>query len=428
MGTAPHAKEARSENFKLREYYYAVVFSSLAVMLLFAFITNRFPEYFPWIRYPRLNFWLLIGTSVFQLVFFGLRETFKKKFFFDLDRYGFVVFFLLAIYATGGVESSFIFILLFPLLVSVVDLDERATKEIAIAVTVLLALLIFADPPYWHDPVFLVKHLFRVILYGLVAYYLYKIVKETLRQKYEKEEAVHKFVELSELERVKADFLTVAQHQLRTPLSGARWGLSNALSESALPKNIRNIVEASGKKVEDAIGIVNDMLRAAEGGVGGLTLAREPVDLAALIHSALDELSYLLAVKGTRVIFTEKRPVVVHGDSRLLAAACANILDNAIRYNPKGTVEVLLVEKSAEVELVVKDNGIGIPAEDLPYVFDRFYRGKNAMLLEPNESGVGLYVTKRIIERHGGSIAVNSSLGSGTTVSVVLPRESGSRA
>lgn len=409
------------ETFKLHGYYLAVVATSFLTLLALAFFINGFPDYFPWIRYRQFLVFSLLGLAGSQGVLFILQSIFKKKILFTFDRYAFIVFFFLALYATGGAESPFTFILIFPLLVSVVDLNARATKQVGVIITAALALLIFADPPYWHDADLIAKHAIRVLLYGLVAFYLHRIVKETLRQKFEKEETARRFVELAELDKLKTDFVAVASHQLRTPLSGIRWGLENILNEGLVKAEAVPMVEEIEQRAGAAIGIVNEMLNTAEQGLAALREETRPINLTDLLKNALSDLAYDIKHKKVKVETALAGPCLVRGDQKSLKAALTNILDNAVRYAPGGTVSLKLSPHGSQALAVIKDTGIGIAPEDLPYVSERFYRGKNASALEPNESGVGLYIAKKIIERHGGSVSIESAIGAGTTVTVKLP-------
>src|SRR3989344_3441101 len=253
-----------SETFKLHRYYLAIVASTLAALLFFAWLTRQYAEFFPWIVHPELHFWLIIAVAAGHLILFVLQRIYRRKIFFLIDRYSFIVFFFLVLYAEGGIESPLIFALIFPLLVSVVDLDVRTTKQVGIFITVALALFIFANPEYVHNSVYVIKHVMRVILFALIAFYLHKIVKETLRQKYEKEEAKRRFSELIELDRVKTDFITVVSHQLRTPLSALRWAMSNVMEEKTLSASVRPMIAESQKSVERAIHIVNELIITSE--------------------------------------------------------------------------------------------------------------------------------------------------------------------
>ncbi|MDO8564784.1 MAG: HAMP domain-containing sensor histidine kinase, partial [bacterium] len=410
-----------AEVFRLHRYYYAIVGSTLLTLAFFAFVTSRYAASFPWIVRPELHFWLIIAVAAGHILFFILQHLLKRKIFFILDRYSFIIFFFLVLYAEGGVESPLIFALIFPLLVSVVDLDVRTTQQVGIFITVALALFIFATPEYVGDPVYVIKHLLRVILFALIAFYLHKIVKETLRQKYEKEEAKRRFSELIELDRVKTDFITVVSHQLRTPLSALRWGMSNLIEDKTLSPDTRPIVAESQKSVERALHIVNELIETSETKARSFRLNKESLPIKELVSEILSELEFLRKEKGVEISTALVGDIRLNADRETLKAALTNVLDNAIRYSPKGKVTISGNEQNKQFILKVSDTGVGIAAEDLPYVSDRFYRGKNAILLEPNESGVGLYIVKQIVDKHGGTFALDSVAGKGTVVTLTLP-------
>ncbi len=407
-------------NWKLKGLYYLTQISGLIVLALFGVAVYLYPNYFIFLKDPRAIVLLISVIFPLHALLFALREMTRRKVFFVVSRYLWVFFFLSAVYITGGVHSSFLFLLIFPLLVSATDLDEHATRNIGITLTLFFAALIVLDPVSLQDTSAVVKHATRTMLFGVISYYVYAIVKETLRQKYEKEETKRKFSELLELDKVKSDFITVAQHQLRTPLSGIRWGLENVLADISVKPESRSILEGSQKKADDAIAIVNEMLKTAEMKTTNFKLEKKSIELGALIASAIDELKYLISRKQVTVSYARTAGILVQADQKFLSVALLNILDNAIRYAPNGKVTVTLKFEQGRAEIILADNGIGIYPDDLPYLFERFYRGKNAISVDPNESGVGLYIAKQIIEKHGGTISVDSQLGKGTTVRIVL--------
>ncbi|MFO0953441.1 MAG: HAMP domain-containing sensor histidine kinase [Isosphaeraceae bacterium] len=151
-------------------------------------------------------------------------------------------------------------------------------------------------------------------------------------------------------------------------------------------------------------------------------MKRGPVDLGAVVAECAGMLAPLAAARGVRVR-VDASPAELDGDSDRLAQVVTNLLTNALTYNrPRGEVRVSTTVAGDDALLTVADTGVGIPAEDLPFVFDRFYRVDRARSRESGGSGLGLAICKSVVAAHGGSIAVESEPGRGTTFTVRLPR------
>jgi signal transduction histidine kinase len=295
------------------------------------------------------------------------------------------------------------------------------TRRIAIILNIILALIIFTHPEHLSDPSIVFEHLMHIFVFITLSIYTYNLVKNTFTQKFEKEEATRKLFEMVEVDRLKTDFVTVASHQLRTPLSSAAWGLDNVLSEDSVSENDKHIIKESYDRIKKASQIVTEMLQAIDVSHIESNVNAGKVDLAKVVKEAIDELYYLTIRNGVKVETSAVGEVTVEADQKLLKAGITNIIDNAIRYSPKGTVKVSLLGDSVDVHLTVKDNGSGISKDDMPYIFSKFFRGKNGLAIDPNESGVGLYITKKIIELHGGTINLKSEAEVGTELSITLP-------
>ena len=367
---------------------------------------------------------LLATQFVLHSTLFILCEVFKSKKFYDISRYLWVPFWLSFLYYSGGIYSQFIFILIFPILVSAADLNEKETRVMGIILALGLASLIFAIPTDELTKEIIVRHLVVTFLYAYIAYYVHRIVKDTLRHQYERELAERRLKELKDFNDIKEDFLKVAEHQLRTPLSGVRWALQTLKNNPSLGSDGLKLVADTSKKLDEAMSIVGEMLQTAEIDVKTLVIKGVTVDLEPLIKDIFEELRYLLEKNKVKINFKFEPNLAVKGDRKLLVSALTNVLDNAIRYSPEGSVTVNTNLNNRNVEIEIKDTGIGITSEDLPFVFERFHRGKEAVSIDPNESGIGLYVTKKIIELHNGGIYVSSKKGEGTTVKILLPKSS----
>jgi heavy metal sensor kinase len=218
------------------------------------------------------------------------------------------------------------------------------------------------------------------------------------------------------------EFLLNVTHELRTPLTVLR-----GTSELALGRNLTHdatqdlattFLEETGRMSR----LVDDLLMLARADAGQLTLQREPVDLAALIEDIYEDASLLASPKSiitTRDI--RAHDVTVVGDSARLRQLFRILISNAVRYTkPSGAIGVALwIDNAACVS--VKDTGIGIAKEDIGKIFKRFYRGGVAYEHEKSGSGLGLPIAQWIASAHGGSIDVESELGSGSTFTVRMP-------
>lgn len=258
--------------------------------------------------------------------------------------------------------------------------------------------------------------------FGLILVFAIVVYGYAVRERHEREKAAKRIGEILQLDRMKNDFLSVAQHQLRTPLSGVKWALEMLKADPSIPLESMSLIEAGLERVRDSIGIINQMLQTVELQDGSPMLKPEDVDVVGMVRAILAELNFITLKKGVKIIFLCPDSLVINADRSKIKAAIINIIDNAIKYSPKGNVTVTIDETPTTAMLTVKDTGIGISPEDIPYAFDRLHRGKNALNLEPDESGVGLYTSKKMIELHSGTIAISSELGKGTTVTVVLPK------
>lgn len=224
-------------------------------------------------------------------------------------------------------------------------------------------------------------------------------------------------------EQFKDTFILALVHRLRTPLNGIRWALDAVIKKEGDEENKKTLTEGY-TKVIDSINTVNEILKVAEINSEDVEMAlkKEKINLCTVIDDILNNLDFLVKKKEITLVYDKKcDPTTVHADREVLSLGLTNFFDNAFRYSPKGTVTVTLSKEGSMAKLVIKDTGIGISREDLGHMFEKFYRGSNAKLIDPNESGVGLYATKKIIELHGGNVSINSELNVGTTIEVRLP-------
>ena len=168
--------------------------------------------------------------------------------------------------------------------------------------------------------------------------------------------------------------------------------------------------------------IVSDLLTLVNMDSGGMHLNLTDMSLNSLLEEQVKRLLPLARENGIEINLSMKEEVRVSGDSLKLQQVIYNVIDNAIKYTPRGgEVETTLTRSGRKAVIRIADTGIGIPAEDLPHIFDRFYRVDKARSRATGGTGLGLSIVKQIVQMHGGDIRASSAEGKGTTFEIELP-------
>lgn len=225
------------------------------------------------------------------------------------------------------------------------------------------------------------------------------------------------------LQRNKDEFLSLISHELKTPVTSIK-GYAQLLQRRArreqLPEHMISafeVIERQASRMQELIDMLLDLSRIE---TGRLALQIETVDLAAVVERAVDLTRITV---DTHAIEVERppTPALVQGDARRLEQVFVNLLANAVRFSPEKTsVRVAVIPDDDMVSVTVADQGAGIPADALPHIFERFYRSSGVS--ESTGMGIGLYISKNIVEEHGGEIAVQSSVTAGSIFTVTIPR------
>ncbi len=268
--------------------------------------------------------------------------------------------------------------------------------------------------------------IFSLILAGMYTFYIYKVIKETWKIQRENLEIRKKYGELIEIDKEKSDFIMVTSHQLRTPLTEMRWSLDQVLGQSALDEKSLIILKKNQESVNRLAAMVDDMLKTSAFEVKNHILRKTKVDAVWLISDIINSRELFAQQKNVSLNFAEpQEKILLDADKDKIRIVVENVIDNAIRYSPNGKVNISLGTDGKKAKIAVEDTGIGIDINDQNRVFTKFFRAKNAMLVQPNGSGIGLYAAKNIIEQHGGTINFFSELGKGAKFIITLPLAKG---
>ena len=229
-----------------------------------------------------------------------------------------------------------------------------------------------------------------------------------------------------EKELMRENFVTLVSHQLRSPLASVRqyFGVIREGFAGDVTDKQKEIIEKAGKYLDDLMQLINDWLDMARIDSGRMVARFEPVALEPLLSEIL-ELAKPLAEAGkvTLDLHLGHDTCPAYGDRESLKQAITNLVSNAIHYNREGgTVVVSTREQGHGLVVEVADTGIGISRDNLPFIFDEFFRVKSSQTRHVSGTGLGLPIAKRIIEAHNGRIEVSSELGKGTTFRILLPK------
>ncbi|MCP3099837.1 PAS domain-containing protein [Myxococcus sp. K15C18031901] len=244
-------------------------------------------------------------------------------------------------------------------------------------------------------------------------------VTEEYRAQKERERLLR---EAQEAIRVRDDFLSIAAHELKTPLTPLKLHLQMMKQQAAAGRPPReHHVDKALAQVSRLAVLIHDLLDATRIQAGRLELKHEPVSLQALVRDVLAQNA--APGQGHTLEHEEPaEPLVVLGDPGRLAQVLTNLLENAFKYSPTGgAVRVTLERKGDEAVVSVRDQGIGIPEDQRTQLFERLFRARNAPISGFGGLGLGLYICRDIVERHGGRIWVDSELGQGSTFHFTLP-------
>lgn len=239
-------------------------------------------------------------------------------------------------------------------------------------------------------------------------------------------EIIRDVTEEKEVEHRKTEFISVASHQLRTPLSAIKWFSQMLLNgdagklEDGQTDFIKNISSSTDRMIE----LVNSLLNISRLESGRILVEPVPTDLKKLVHDIAADVGKKAEEKKLKLeVNVDEDIPEINLDPRLISQVYSSLLTNAVNYTSRGTVGVAVSLKDKEVVSRITDTGIGIPANEQKKVFNKFFRGTNVKTVETDGTGLGVYLAKVIVESHGGKIGFESQEAKGTTFWFSLPVE-----
>ncbi|MCX7908479.1 MAG: HAMP domain-containing histidine kinase [Ignavibacteria bacterium] len=443
-------QEIRKRNKWLIKLRYLASLLLLSFLLLSIIAKN----YYPLLGIPT-HYILLIAIAIFlyNVIFHFLWIKFpdiSKKYrvhslhFSLLQIITDFVFLILLIYFTGGVESPFNTFFVFHLIIGSLILPGTIISLImiiTIGVLVSLAILEFNQViphyhiagiikyPLYNDPIYLFVFFSTFSIVVFVSIYLANSIAKVLYQR--EKELYFAYKGLEEAEKTKSRYVMTVVHDLKTPISAALTWVDLIANNSVgeVPEYLRNPIERIQARLKNALNLIGDILKITQVKLSS-EIEKDEVDLVQLFNELYTKHRILIISKNLDYrLLPYQEKILINSNLKLLDLAFSNIISNAIKYNePGGIIEIRITDSGKYLDISFADNGIGIPENELPKIFNEFYRSSSAKEKNIEGTGLGMALVKEIITKLGGEISINSPsyLASegrkGTAVLVRLPK------
>jgi PAS domain S-box-containing protein len=232
---------------------------------------------------------------------------------------------------------------------------------------------------------------------------------------------VRDITERARLDQMKSDFINRASHELRTPLTSAIL-MVDLIQQGGAQDELDEYWRTLSGELNRQKELINDLLIAGRLESGNMKLEAAPLDLMPTLFESARAVKPIANKRRISIVVNSKySSLQILGDNGGLQQVFINLITNAVKFSPEGgVVDVKVASTNKNVKIAISDQGLGIPAEAIPHLFERFYRAKNVTIAEIPGSGIGLYIVKSIVEELGGSITVESMVNQGTTFIVTL--------
>jgi len=365
---------------------------------------------------------------------------------------------MVLLHFAGGIENPFIFYLVLHIIGASIALSPKAVYSLATTALLMVVLLVgleyagaiphvnlegFAPPDLYQEVSYILAILIVLASAFYISTYMATSVSAELRRRQRQvvelrenlleektgqlEQASNEIAKLEEERNRFLRFLGIAAHDLKAPLTaiqGFFWVMLGGYSGKLTDKQ-RNMLERSSQRIKELLDLISDLLDIPRIKAGTKTIVDEmaEVSLRQVIKRSLDDLSNLVKQKGVKLkAELPRRLPKIYGSPPRLQRVITELLTNATDYSPEGTVTIRVTEEDNDIKIEIMDTGIGIPAEDLPRVFEEFFRASN---VQTKGTGLGLSIVKGLVETHGGRIWVESpcpETNTGSKFTFTLPR------
>lgn len=282
-------------------------------------------------------------------------------------------------------------------------------------------------------PVFAIFLVMIVIIYRAMAgwereatemHKFYENLERLVKDRTKKLEEAHKLsiAHEKEIQKLKDQFVFIAAHELKTPVTAIRWSIENVMTaKKKLPPDLMDMLNTVQLSNQRLITLVDDLLNVARIEAGTIKISSRNIDINAIIKQTLAEMHSVFSEKKLTVEYVPKKSTA-WADPERVKQVLINLLSNATKYNKqKGKIVVSLQEKENMVCVSISDTGIGIQHSDMQILFTKFGRIKNEKTMESEGTGLGLFLSKELVVAMHGQIDVKSTVGEGSTFSFTLP-------
>lgn len=393
-------------------FVYALeIFSTL--FIIFLCLKKYFSEktYFlkKQILYYMVGMFFFLALFIFSNIFAEISNDYQMNFFGPLGMALFLGFltYLMVRYHTFNIKMM-------------------GAQALVVSLVVLIGATLLVEDPFYSEIIIAIT---LILVIGL-GYSLTKSVKREVEQR-ERIERLAKDLEtanekLKELDQLKSEFLSLATHQIRAPLTAIK-GYSSMLLDGdfgVLPQKAKDSIATIMKSCQNLIDVVGDFLNISRIEQGRLVYEKSVFEIAKLVREVVNELRPNVQTAGLTLSLDmpENFASKINADRNKIKQVISNVIDNAIKYSSQGEITVSVFEKHGKVKIAVKDSGVGIDPSEMNKLFNKFSRTKDANKTNISGTGLGLYIAKKMLEAHGGDIKVFSEgVGLGATFTIELP-------